>query len=117
MSLGENMDQMETITENLAQNKEEYRKALQLSVVNLSLQKEKLRKEMEELNKNLEESLKNLGLGHIFQAEDGTVFRVSKPAGTFISFRDIDYDRTRREGEKSGSMSLTDARAAGFEVK
>jgi len=117
MSLQENMDQMETVVENLAQNREEYKKALELSVVNLSLQKEKLRKEMEELNKNLEDSLRNLGMGHIFQAEDGTVFRVSKPAGTFISFRDIDYDRTRREGEKSGSMSLTDARAAGYEVK
>jgi hypothetical protein len=117
MSLGENMDQMEKITENLAQNKEEYKKTLQLSVVNLSLQKEKLRKEMEEINKNLEDALKSLGMGHIFQAEDGTVFRVSKPAGTFVAFRDIDYDRTRREGEKSGSMSLTDARAAGFEVK
>jgi hypothetical protein len=117
MSLGENMDQMETVVENLAEANRKFLEEQKQNVITLSLQKEKLRKEMEELNKNLEESLKNLGLGYIFQAEDGTVFRVSKPAGTFISFRDIDYDRTRREGEKSGSMSLTDARAAGFEVK
>lgn len=93
------------------------RKYLEESLVNLSLQKERLKKEMEETNSKLDEVLKGLGLGHMFQAPDGTVFRVSKPTGTYISFREIDYDRTRREGEKSGSLSLTDARNAGFEVK
>jgi hypothetical protein len=92
-------------------------KYLEQTVITLSLQKEKLKKEMEEINSKLEESLKSLGLGHMFQSEDGTVFRVSKPTGTYISFREIDYDRTRREGEKSGSLSLTDARNAGYEVK
>lgn len=93
------------------------KKYLEETLVTLSLQKEKLKKEMEEINGKLEEALKGLGIGHMFQAQDGTVFRVSKPTGTYISFREIDYDRTRREGEKSGSLSLTDARAAGFEVK
>lgn len=90
---------------------------LEETLITLSLQKEKLKKEMEETNAKLDEVLKGLGLGHMFQAQDGTVFRVSKPTGTYISFREIDYDRTRREGEKSGSLSLTDARNAGFEVK
>lgn len=90
---------------------------LQNSVVELSLQKEALKKQMEEVSAKLEESLSLLGIGHVFQAEDGTVFRVAKPTGTYISFKSIDYDRTRREGEKSGSMSLKDAQAAGFEVK
>ena len=90
---------------------------LQNSVVELSLQKEALKKQTEEVNAKLEESLTLLGIGHVFQAEDGTVFRVAKPTGTYISFKLIDYDRTRREGEKSGSMSLKDAQAAGFEVK
>lgn len=93
------------------------KKYLEETLVTLSLQKERLKKEMEDINSKLDEVLKGLGLGHMFQAQDGTVFRVSKPAGTFITFREIDYDRTRREGEKSGSLSLTDARNAGFEVK
>ena len=93
------------------------KKYLEETLVTLSLQKEKLKKEMEENNAKLEEVLKGLGLGYMFQAQDGTVFRVAKPTGTYISFREIDYDRTRREGEKSGSLSLTDARNAGFEVK
>lgn len=117
MSLQENMDQMEKITENLAEGRKTFLAFQEVAVVTLSLEKEKLKKQMEELNKNLEEALKNLGVGYVFQAEDGTVFRVSKPTGAFITFREIDYDRTRREGEKSGSMSLTDARNAGFEVK
>ena len=93
------------------------KKYLEETLVTLYLQKEKLKKEMEEINTKLEGALKELGLGYMFQAQDGTVFRVSKPTGTYISFREIDYDRTRREGEKSGSLSLTDARNAGFEVK
>jgi hypothetical protein len=90
---------------------------LEQAVIETSLKVEAMKKEMADLYKKLEESLKLLGIGHMFQSEDGTVFRVSKPAGVFTPYRDIDYDRTRREGEKSGSLSLTDARAAGYEVK
>lgn len=57
-----------------------------------------------------------LPVGHMFQAEDGTVFEIVQPKGTFVSYQQRSYDRTRRGylGEKKGGLSLKRAEESGF---
>lgn len=89
----------------------------QKNVIELSKQVESLKTQLKESNSKLEEALGMVGVGQAFQdPEDGTVFEVVVPNGTFVSFKTIDYQRTRREGEKSGSLSLTRAKELGFKI-
>ncbi len=55
------------------------------------------------------------GVGHTFQDDEGIVYKVTVPAGTFVSFRAFGVDRTRRVGESRGSLSLKEAKELGFE--
>lgn len=59
------------------------------------------------------------GLGHHFQDDDGTVYKVDYPTGTYYEFKNHGVKRTRRKdiGEKQGSLNLTEARDAGFIVE
>jgi hypothetical protein len=61
--------------------------------------------------------LGSAGLDWYFQSEDGTVYKIVKPVGKFVSFADVDYLRTRREGEAKGSLSIKEAEAAGYSIK
>ena len=85
--------------------------------INLSREKEALVSKLKELNLKLNESMLALGLDTMLQDEEGTVYKISQPKGTYIEFKTIDYVRTRRGEEKSGDLSLKDAEAAGFEVE
>lgn len=89
----------------------------QKRVVDLSKQVELIKTQLKEASAQLEESLLAVGVGKSFQdPEDGTVFEIVVPKGTFISFKTVDYERTRREGERNGSLSLTRAKELGFKV-
>jgi len=57
-----------------------------------------------------------LGIGAYFQDEEGIVYKTVKPSGTFVHFIDYAVDRTRRMGEAKGSLSMKEAKEAGFEV-
>lgn len=52
-----------------------------------------------------------------WQDNEGTVYQIVKPTGTFIEFKERDYARTRKLNEKKGSLSLTAAKELGYEVK
>lgn len=92
--------------------------ALRDMVVDLANEKEELKARLKEVDAKLEKTLLSLGVGENFQAPDGTVFMVQEPAGTFISFKKIDYIRTRRDGEKGGNfLSKKEAESLGFDVK
>lgn len=76
--------------------------------------KEQYKKKQEELNS----VMADLGIGAIFQdAETGLVFKIVKPSGTYVSFKEIDYVRTAKEGEKAGSLSKKEAEEKGFDLK
>ena len=87
---------------------------LQSKAYDLILKKEELKAQMKEVNLALDSILTELGEGNAFQAYDGTVVKVSKPTGTYIEFKNIDYVRTRREGEVKGSLSKKEAEEMGF---
>lgn len=90
---------------------------LQKNFIETSKQIESLKNQLKELNEKSTELMTQIGLGQSFQdPTDGTVFLIVEPNGTFIEFKKIGYERTRREGERSGSLSLTKAKELGYQV-
>jgi hypothetical protein len=78
---------------------------------------EKGRKLLKELGKELAEEMRQIPLGEMFQnPKDGVVYQVIAPSGTYVEFKNIDYIRTRKEGEKAGTLSITAAKEAGFSL-
>jgi len=52
-----------------------------------------------------------------FQDDEGIVYKLVTPLGRWVAFDSIGLLRTKREGEKQGSLSVKEAREAGFEVE
>lgn len=93
------------------------KKELQKQLVKLSFVKDELKKKYEEANELEEELCNKLGIGTCFQDEEGTVYQIQVPEGTFVSFKKVTFVRTRRGDEKTGSLSLKAARDMGFKVE
>lgn len=93
----------------------------QNKLIQLSKKHERLREVMKEvsaeLNAATEAVAKETGLGVFFQDVDGTVFRVAKATGTFVPYKDLTYERTRRHPKEKPGIRLKDAREAGYDVK
>jgi hypothetical protein len=90
---------------------------LRTRMVELAEQKEALKRQLKEVDTALETVLKALGEGEVFQGGDGTVYRVEKHTGSFISFPDLTVKRTRKEGEKGGNyLSKKEVQELGFDV-
>ena len=70
--------------------------------------------------RKLEDCMRMIPLGLMFQDKDDkdkVVYQIIAPSGIFIPFKNIDYVRTRREGEKVGTLALTKAVEAGFKFE
>lgn len=89
----------------------------QQKLIQLDLRKKEIDSFYEELEKALSDVASEIGLNSYFQSSDGTVYKIVKPTGTFVSFRDLGYNRTKREGEERGTLSVKEAQSAGFNVK
>jgi hypothetical protein len=76
--------------------------------------KEAHRKFFDELNQAAQAVADEKGVGHVFQDDQGIVYRVHVPKGRYVEFRTIDIERTRRPGEAKGSLSLVQARLVGL---
>lgn len=88
----------------------------QKKLVELDIRKQEIDKYYEELEAAIKEVHGELGMDGMFQAEDGVVYQIVKPAGRFVEYRDIGFIRTKREGERAGSLSVKKAEEAGFKV-
>lgn len=89
-------------------------------VITLSKQIEAKRVEIKAMEEEMAAALREAGMGTMGQdGETGSVYKVVRPDGRFVTFPEIGYVRTRVKaaGEKTGSLSLTDAREAGFTVE
>jgi len=93
----------------------------QLKLIELSKKYEVVKDVMKEVGAELEIATlavaHEIGLGTFFQDVDGTVFRVAKPKGTYVAFKELTYERTRRHASEKPGISLKDARDAGYDVK
>ena len=82
---------------------------------------EKKKNEVKQYFKDLQEALeavsKEVGVGGYFQDAEGIVYHIVVPDGKFVTFEKLSYDRTKREGEARGSLSVKEATERGFTVK
>jgi hypothetical protein len=90
---------------------------VQKAFVALEKKKEEVKKYFEDLQKALEAVKLEIGIDGMFQDEQGTVYKVVIPEGRFVAFDKIGYERTRRQGERAGSLSLKEAQSRGFMVE
>jgi len=89
----------------------------QLKYIELEKKKEQYKLYLEELKAVIELLNSEMGTGGHFQDTAGTVYQVADHKGRFVHFDKFEVKRTRRDGERSGSLSLTAARDLGYEVK
>jgi hypothetical protein len=89
----------------------------QRRLIDLDLQKPIIDKYYEDLEQAVKDVQAEIGLDGMFQADDGIVYQIVKPAGTFISYKDVNFIRTKRADERAGSLSVKKAEEAGFSVK
>ena len=79
---------------------------------------EELKRKMEEVREDLDKQMFDLGIGNYIQDPATlTVYKIVKPSGTFISFKEISYVRTSEGDEKKGTLSKKEAEGAGFVLK
>lgn len=89
----------------------------QKKFIEVTKQLEAIKEQRKEIGSQLEELANQIGVGSSFQdPEDKTVFEIVVPEGKYMYFDKIDYNRTRREGERSGSLSLKRAKELGYEL-
>lgn len=89
----------------------------QARYIELEKKKEAYKAYLEELKEVTEQLVSEIGIGGHFQDGEGTVYQVADAVGRFVHFDKHEVKRTRRNGERSGSLSLTDAKNLGYEVK
>ena len=58
-----------------------------------------------------------MGVGRFFQDEAGVVYQTAEAEGRFVYYEPHVVNRTRREGESKGTLSMKAAREAGFQVE
>lgn len=77
---------------------------------------EALNKERKQIWTELELVMANIGVGTYLQDTDLTVYKITQPTGTYVEFKKVGYDRTAKADESRGTLSKTEAEAAGFAV-
>lgn len=82
--------------------------------VELERRKDEVKKYFEDLAQSNADLAKELGVGGMFQDDQGIVYKVVIPEGKFVHYETISYVRTRRSHEKRGDLSMTEAESAGF---
>lgn len=78
---------------------------------------EELQEKVAQTRDSLNASMQELGYGSYLQdPESGLVYKIVKPNGTFMYYKDIDYVRTAKATERAGTLSKKEAEEAGFVV-
>lgn len=78
---------------------------------------EQLNDEYKQLTQELDLIAENLGEGAMFQdPKDMTVFEVALAKGKYVYYTKWTYNRTKKAGERQGSLSLKKAQEKGFIV-
>jgi hypothetical protein len=90
---------------------------LHLKLIELDRRKDEVKKFFEEYKETLEALVKEHGVGHAFQDDAGIVYQLAEANGKWVAFDKFNLERTKREGEKAGSLSVKRAQELGFEVK
>ncbi len=101
----------------LDQLKERTRKA----AINAFIMADKMMDQAKTIHRNYDHAVENLarimGIGSHFQDEEGTVYQLDVQEWIRVKVKPMVVNRTRREGERNGELSLTAARELGYEVE
>jgi hypothetical protein len=84
----------------------------QQRLIALDLRKPEIEAYYEQLESTLDEVAKEIGINGYFRALDGIVYKITIPEGHFVSYKRLAFVRTKREGERAGSLSVKEAEAA-----
>lgn len=76
------------------------------TLIELNSVREALVEQLKATNEMIELQMEGIEFDQLFQNEDGTVFVVEQPAGTFVEYKTWAIKRTRRDGEESSSSRL-----------
>jgi hypothetical protein len=88
----------------------------QKKFVELDKKKAEYKEFLEEYKTTMSELVEELGVGGHFQDAEGTVYQAAECDGKFVYFDKFEIKRTRREGERAGSLSLKKAQELGYGV-
>jgi len=89
----------------------------QQKIIELSKHRELLKEQLKESSEKLEALLLEEGVGKSFQdPTDNVVFEIIVPKGGYTYYSHVGYDRTKREGERSGTLSLKRAKELGYNL-
>jgi hypothetical protein len=91
--------------------------AAQRRLVELDLHKPTITAYYDELEKVTAAVAAEVGINGYFAASDGTVYKIVQPSGAYITYKLLNFERTKRPGEARGTLSMkeaADARANGF---
>lgn len=89
----------------------------EMKFIEIAKKYEELQEQMKAVREELEATMNTLGTGTYAQDPDtGLVYKITKPTGTFMFYRDIDYVRTAKATERAGTLSKKEAEEAGFVV-
>ncbi len=84
------------------------------------LELERKKEEARQIYKALHEATtavaEEIGIGGHFQDAEGTVYQIVEPAGTFIEYQKVGYERTKRGEEKRGTLSVKRAKELGYDI-
>lgn len=89
----------------------------ELRIIELEKKKDEIKAFYEDYKAALEHLVEEHGVDHFFQDADGVVYKTTVPDGRFVAFDRFAVQRTRRDGETKGSLSMKEAREAGFVVE
>lgn len=89
--------------------------------IQLAQQRDNLLKQLKEVSESLEPLMQELGEGKMVQAENGTVYKVQKWIGQFVTPKTLEYKRTRNteagDPKTGGSfLSKKEATENGFVI-
>lgn len=85
--------------------------------LSLVTQLEDLKDEIRSVSDKLNQAMAEVKFGTYIQDDiTGLVYKIVKPNGTFTYYKDLDYVRTAKDGERSGSLSKKEAEENGFAV-
>lgn len=88
----------------------------QAKFVELDKKKAEYKSFLEEYKSVLNQLVSETGVGSHFQDAEGTVYQISECEGKFVYFDKFEVKRTRRDGERAGSLSLKKAQELGYGV-
>lgn len=90
---------------------------VQKRFVELDKKKAEYKEFMEQYNVAVSDLIHEIGINGHFQDNDGIVYQTASCEGKFIYFDKFEVKRTRRPGERAGSISLKAAKELGYKVE